>query len=421
MNFHIITLGCKINQYESQAITESLARRGLNCSSTPQEAEIIIINSCAVTTRAVRDLKKCCRRMARQNHTAKIIVTGCAAQVFEQELQSLDEVAQVVAQTHKTRFLQGLEQLESTSCQEQDFFISDFYRSRAIVKVQDGCDHNCTYCIVPQTRGVPRSREPQIILQEIEGLLQKGFTEIIMGGINLRLYGRDLSPQKDFWDLLAFVCRQTMAAPENFRLRMSSLEPSELNSKALDCLNRYNQICPHLHVSLQSGSPAVLKKMNRSHCNPAELIRFCNDLKSIWPVYALGADLLTGFPGETHEDYLDTFRIMNQLPLTYAHVFPFSLRPGTPAARFSGQISSTLKKERAASLQAAALCCKQKFLQKVLSQPKLQVVIENENRGMSEYYIECTVLDTFPELPPRSMIQAQPLSVQDKGLCVKAL
>lgn len=421
MNFHIITLGCKINQYETQAITESLVRNGYSLLTEPDSAENIIINSCAVTSRAVRDLKKICRRLGRICPQSRIIITGCAAQVLEQELTSMNEVHSVIPQSKKTSLLSGLDLNSSSNSAGSDFYISDYFRARAVVKVQDGCNHRCSYCIVPQTRGNPVSRPKEVILKEIMGLLDKNFSEIILGGINLRLYGQDLSEPIDFWDLINYLRSHLPSPVQNlFRLRLSSLEPSELNTKALDTLSRDQLICPHLHISLQSGSSEILRKMNRSHYSPNDLLDFSKQLKSVWQVFAVGADILVGFPGETSADFQKTRELVHELPLTYAHVFPYSPRPGTPAARFKGQINQKEKKYRSAELDAVIQDKKTDFIMKLCKLNELELSMETPFKGMSQYYVECRVKNS-QKLKPRQMIKVKPLLVDQNKLIVQAI
>ncbi len=417
MQFHIITLGCKINQYESQAIAEALQGNGLELVDRPELAREIIINSCAVTSRAVRDLKKICRQTGRINPHARISITGCAAQVLEPELSALPEVHRVIPQKHKSLLLNGLNPSEVTE-NIPEYSISDYFRSRAVVKVQDGCTHKCSYCIVPLTRGKSKSRSPEVILDEIIRLLSRGFSEITLGGINLRLFGRDLSPQMDFWDLVNFLQKKLLISPrQKFRIRLSSLEPSELNQKALATLAGSEMLCPHLHISLQSGSRDVLEKMIWGHYAPWNLINFSGKLKAEWPLYSMGADILAGFPGETDRDFEQTLELVHNLPLSYAHVFPYSPRPGTPAAGFPDQVAEKRKKSRTGRINNLIQVKKKDFLHRLTLERKLDMVMETQTRGMSEYYVEGLLEKDF-FLKPRQMLEVKPLRMQDGKLIV---
>ncbi len=419
MYFQIITLGCKINQYESQALAESLMNLGLLQVDNAQGADTVIINSCAVTSRAVRDLKKTSRQTARLNPEAKIIITGCAAQVLEGELSLLPEVDMVIPQKKKVFLLKGLDPVLWKDSPPSSYAISNYFRARAVVKVQDGCSHKCTYCIVPLTRGESVSRMPGAILDEIVRLADKGFGEIILGGINLRLYGRDIHPPMDFWDLVDFLHKKLYPSrKEKLRIRLSSLEPSELTRKGLDILAGCSMLCPHLHISLQSGSPKILKRMNRGHYHPLDLMGFSQELKSIWPVYSMGADILAGFPGETRADFQQTLELVQSLPLSYAHIFPYSPRPGTPAAGFSGQVSPREKKSRTSFLNDKISRKKKDFIQRLTMEKELNLIMESRTGGMSEYYVECRL--TGEELgEPGQTVRVRPVKALENRLIVQ--
>jgi MiaB-like tRNA modifying enzyme len=431
--FYITTLGCKINQYETQAIIEAWENRGNVLVAEPGQAEIIIVNSCAVTANAVRDLKKLLRKLAQATPGAKIIVAGCAAEVMEQELQKLKEVDSVIPQSQKAILLHPDFPALQTSNMEYrtsssifpPFHITNYFRARAVVKIQDGCSHKCTYCIVPLTRGPSRSREPEAIFDEIERLLNNGLKEISLCGINLRHFGRDLSPKTDFWNLLLQI--QQKFGPEwqgKARIRISSLEPSELTDKALNALSQATLVCPHLHISLQSASPDVLKRMNRAHYHPEQLEKFIEQLKNIWPLFGLGMDILVGFPGESEQDFQATYDFCARIPLSYAHVFPYSKRPHTVAARFSNQIPAHIKKERAAILRELIRKKKTLFLNKLVKLPRVHLVLENENQGMTEYYVQARLQKSGSafcsrQTHPRLLIKAMPVGIDGISLMLK--
>ena len=333
------------------------------------------------------------------------------------------------------------------------FAVSGYDRSRAVLKVQDGCSHRCTYCIVPLARGRARSRSMEESLGEARRLLAAGFREIVISGVNLRQYGRDLAGQSgdktfarsgsDFWDLLALLDREL--SPEwagRARLRVSSLEPGQLGQKALDVLGASRMAAPHLHLSLQSGSPSVLRRMGRGHYDPATLPEFLAGLRAVWTVFGLGADILTGFPGESEAEFQEGLALCRSLPLTYAHVFPYSRRPGTAAAAMDGQLPAPVKKERAAALRAMAQEKKQAFLHSLLELPLMNVVFEDrgepseeraaeagpdganaeQGRGVNEFYADCR-LDASESLPAaplaRVLTLVRPLRVQGGALVVR--
>ena len=264
--------------------------------------------------------------------------------------------------------------------------------------MQDGCSHGCSYCIVPLTRGRSVSRPPGDILAEMTRLHGAGFQELILSGINLRQYGRDFprsAPIRDFWSLLVWL--EARLAPDwtgRARWRLSSLEPGQLGEAALAALGESRLVAPHLHISLQSGSSSVLRRMGRGHYDPAALPEFLGALRRVWPVMGLGADILMGFPGESGAEFAETRAFVADLPLTYAHVFPFSPRPGTAAAVMPGQVPRGAAEERAAIIRAVAEDKKEAFLRFLLERPgggALRMLLESRDTGLgvSEYYASC--------------------------------
>jgi MiaB/RimO family radical SAM methylthiotransferase len=435
-SFHIITLGCKVNQYESEALRQAWLKAGHRELMSPLGADLILINSCAITSKAISDLRAVSRRVRRLAPQGEILVTGCAAEAFPRE-SSLLPVDALVPQRKKTTLLRyldaeigagGLSPPVETAF--PDFSISDYGRSRAVLKIHDGCSQHCTYCIVPSGRGPSVSRPWQAVLAEAGRLVGAGFREIILNGVNLRQYGNDLPGKPDFWDLLA---RLTAAfAPEwggagheerqALRFRISSLEPGQLNPKALDTIAKSKLVAPHLHLSLQSGSVSILRKMGRGHYNVKVVQDFSDSLKQIWPKFALGADFIVGFPGETETDFTATLEICAQLPLTYAHVFPYSRRPGTAAAKLPGQISQEVKKERAARLRKLISRKKQDFLQSQLKLDRVWVIPEEgrKGRGINEFYSACRFSGTdFPQ--GKNILPARPTAVEKETLLVQRI
>jgi len=451
MDFYLTTFGCKVNQYESRVIHEAWQAMGHAPASEASQAGIILVHTCAVTGKAVADLRKAVAVLHRQAPRTPIIVTGCAAQTFAPMLRSLPGVTLVVGLDQRGNLLRGPRALLRSAPEPlahspvmlagiSDFTHPDKPRARAQVKVQDGCTHRCTYCIVPLARGNSRSREPRAVLEEIQRLLSAGFREISLIGINLRLYGRDLHPVLDFWDLLGML--QSQLAPQwagRARLRLSSLDPAMLGPKAFDCLAGSGEgfmagsgvasgaafgaaseaasglVCPHLHLSVQSASPRVLRNMGRGHYAPETILEFCVALRNSLPCYALGLDLLTGFPGEEAADFDQTLDFCRDLPLTYAHVFPFSPRPGTPAADRPDQIPHHLRQSRAKTLRNLARSKNQAFLTELKTLENLTMVVENDDpvQGKCEYYVPCRLVDHSPSHRPKSLLRVKPLAVKD--------
>ncbi len=420
--FWITTLGCKINQYESESVRERWLRMGYEQAESDAEAHEIIINSCAVTQAALRDLRQTVRGINRRNPEGKIIIAGCAAQVFANELSELPGVADVIPQERKFELLKLDEQPEATdgSTIFQPFEIDDYERSRAVVKVQDGCSHRCTYCIVPITRGPSVSRAADDVLKEISRLLEAGFREMIISGINLSHYGREFEEKIDFWDLMERIEDEFGAEWAGLaRLRISSLEPGQLKERALEIFTKSKLICPQLHLSLQSGDRQVLKRMGRGHYKPEDVLVFLDKLKEIWPVFGLGADILTGFPGETEEEFQNTLEFCRKLPLSYAHVFPYSIRPGTAAASMKGQMDGPTKKERGRILRGLVEEKKQEFLQKISEMDSLKVLFQNKNKGICEFYSTCILEEGFENEVPRDLVEVKPVRADNDSLLVK--
>lgn len=450
--FHIVTLGCKINQYESHALREAWTAHGCAETDDPAAADVVLFNSCAVTAKAVAEVRAAVRRVRRANADAELVVTGCAAQVLADKLAASFPDATIVPQERKDELLsrpplptaqddpppdtrpgteaadkgQGDDDAPPCGPRFQEFTIHGFNRTRAVAKVQDGCSHRCTYCIVPATRGPAVSRPMDAAVAEVRRLFQAGWHEVTLSGINLRQYGRDLAPQCDFWDLFTSLDRDL--GPEwagRARLRISSLDPGQLGPKALDALAASRLACPHLHLSLQSLAPDVLRRMGRGHYGPEDILSWAQEMKTIWPVFGLGADLLTGFPGESEADFRLTLAHAAELPLSYAHVFPYSQRPGTPAATYPDQVPGPVKKARAKALRELAQDKKHAFLARLAEAagkdaPPLHVVLESTApaRGVSQYYADCTFDGPLPGARLRGLVAARPLRVRRGRLLV---
>lgn len=467
--FFIVTFGCKVNQYETQSLREAWQKLGGTECAVPAEADVLCVNSCAVTAKGERDARNAVFRLRREAPQARLILTGCAARLFAQYRPRpgaiWDAPDLLVPQENKGRLLAGpwitpqdacipfveakapaMAKIPSATNAPTDFppfQIQTFKRARPVLKVQDGCAHRCTYCIVPLTRGKPRSRHPDAILAEARRLLAGGHAEIMISGINLGQYGRHSPEHGSFWDLLLTL--DAALAPEFFgraRLRISSLEPSQLDARGRDALLSCRMLCPHLHISLQHASQSVLKRMGRGHYTAAMLEEAVEFLALHWPVMGLGADILTGFPGETEEDLRQLLELLERLPLSYAHVFPYSRRPGTAADGFDGQLPQALKLERAARLREAVARRRRAFLQGQLALPRMLVAADSLKspgpasgkhtsgggekeaaalcKGVNEFYAPCF----FRPSPAMTgglsgLLAARPVGVTDKGLTVE--
>ncbi|WP_051445177.1 radical SAM protein [Desulfocurvus vexinensis] len=487
--FHCLTLGCRINQYETQALREAWAALGLTETGDPGRAGVILVNSCAVTAKAVAGLRAALRRLARQSPGARLVLTGCAAQAHGAELARAFPGLAVVPQARKAELLAGPPgppgapaltapspgtSLPATTraaatapgafgtpvpapappgARPPDpagaapaaapaapapgdaapgllaapaaprafppFAVRGSARARAAVMVQDGCSQGCAYCIVPLTRGGPVSREPGAVIAEVDALFAAGWREAVLSGVNLRQYG--LGQGRDFWDLLAAV--DAALAPRwagRARLRLSSLDPAQLGPRALDVLGAARLVCPHLHLSLQSLAPAVLRRMGRGHYGPEGVADAVAGLGSIWPVFGLGADILTGFPGETEDEFRQTLAGCAKLPLSYAHVFPYSPRPGTAAARLPRQLPGPEKTARATALRAVACAASEAFARRAAALPGVDVVLEygDPRRGVSEHFTPCRLTGPAPGAAPRDLVRARPVAARGAELDV---
>ncbi len=422
--FYLNTLGCRVNQYESQALTESLQKQGLLPVQDPGQANYIYINSCAVTARAIRDLNRLIRSVRAKSPRAWIIVTGCAAQFLGRELDRPKEVDFILPQAQKKHLLANIlpRNLDQDSFGDQDYRITDYFRSRPVIKVQDGCIRGCSYCIVPRTRGASKSRSPDEILEEIQGLLAKGFAEVVLSGINLGLYGREWETNPDFWDLIRYLEHNLAPAwAGKARIRLSSLDPAQLDSKALNTIADSRMLCPHFHLAVQSGSPKILKQMHRGYYHPGDITWFVHELQKIYSLFALGADFLVGFPGEGPEEFLATRELVQALPLSYAHVFTYSPRPGTPAAKYPQKVPEKEKKRRSAEIKELVQAKTRAFASRLQQQKELDLVMEKPGRGMSEYFFECHIQEGIQESLPASMVKSRPLKLEGSKLWVEVI
>ena len=314
------------------------------------------------------------------------------------------------------------------------FHIDGFRRARPVLKVQDGCSHGCAYCIVPLTRGPARSRPPKDCLAEMRRLLEAGYREIMISGINLRQYAMRDEGCRDFWDLLSYQDRELApewgggARPDPARFRISSVEPAQLTERGIATLAETRMVCPHLHLSLQSGSADVLKAMRRGHYTPEALLSAVEGVAKLWPRFGLGADILMGFPGETEAHVLETLEVVRSLPLTYAHVCPYSARPGTVAAELPDQVGKAVRQERAARVRAVVEAKREAFWKDTLTCERLLVALDcNEDagsasgqHGVDECYVPCR-LRTPLRGEGHTLIPVRPVSVSRKGVIVEPL
>ncbi|MEG2172173.1 MAG: MiaB/RimO family radical SAM methylthiotransferase [Desulfovibrionaceae bacterium] len=434
--FHIMTFGCKVNQYESQALREAWCALG-GVEVPRAEAQVTVVNSCAITARAERETRNALYRLARENPQGQRILTGCSAHLVGPALQntaqdSVQLVHAVIGAPQKSVLLEGPWSVlrgDHNTMQAglyPPFSIAHYHRTRPVIKVQDGCSHRCTYCIVPVARGSATSRAPHQVVEEARRLLGAGHREIMLSGINLAQYGRNCPDYGDFWDLLTLLDREL--APEwagVARFRISSLEPGQLNTRGIETLSRCAMLCPHLHISLQSGSDTVLRRMGRGHYTARQLVDAIQLLQQHWPRMGLGADILTGFPGEKAEHLTETLEVVDALPLTYAHVFPYSRRPQTPATDFAEQVPHHEKLRRAASIRAAVEKKQDAFLHELLTLDVSHVVLDGAKgcKGVNEFYTQCRLVSprgsTTKKVSREGIVRAKPVAVDKAALVVE--
>lgn len=383
--FYIETLGCKVNQYESDGIALGLESRGWEKAGSAGEAALFIINTCAVTSKAGMQSRQAVRRVIRENPEARVIVTGCHAQTARELIRDIDQVDQVICHVDKTKIAAHIQeicedktplQFKQTILGENGSF-SDFDHTvtgkmtRPYLKIQDGCNQFCSYCIVPYARGGSCSMPEADVFRHLKKLDQKGYREVIITGIHTGMYGLDLSPPTT---LLALLKKINETRPMH-RIRVSSIEPGELNSGIIELAQPDGVLCDHFHIPLQSGDDDILKKMRRPYPSSvfAEVVKH---IKNTLPYAAVGADVLIGFPGETDTQFENTYRLIESLPVSYLHVFPFSPREGTPAWHFKPKVDSNIIKDRCAAMRALGRKKKKAFILSNLNRP-LEGLIQN--------------------------------------------
>ena len=351
----ITTLGCKVNQYDSAAIEEALTKEGWSIVDFKTPADLYIINTCTVTHKTDYQSRQLIRRAQKTNPRARIIVTGCYAQAAPASLQKIPGVSLILGNREKQRitdFITGQPldnahpQVVVSSIKEAFTFTDPPLRSfskhtRAFLKIQDGCESFCSYCIVPHVRGKCRSLYPKDVLQRLATLASQGYKEVVLTGIHLSAYGIDHTPHSSLLELMQSIER-TKPLP---RIRLSSLEPMDISPELADLISSSSTICPHLHLPLQSGDDDVLQRMKRPY-NRSDFAAIIAELVSKIPHLCLGVDVMVGFPGETEVQFENTYNLLNDLPISYFHIFPYSRRENTEAASFPDQTSPATIKSR---------------------------------------------------------------------------
>jgi len=381
------TLGCKTNQFESASMQETLQAAGYSVIPFEEGADLVIANTCTVTSATDAQSRNLIRRARRFNATCRVVVTGCYAQIDPEALHDLPGVSLVIGNEEKQRLLDFLKKKngEPTNIEVSDIrqvqsiclppLTSFAGHSRAFVQIQNGCDAFCSYCIIPYARGASRSACPDEILQRVAKLVASGYPEIVLTGIHIGGYGADLHPKLTLNDLV----RQIELETGVHRLRLGSLEPTELTDELLTTMAASPVICPHLHIPLQAGDDSVLQRMGRTY-DREFFARLVRKVRAALPSAAICLDVITGFPGETEQEFANTYDLIADLPISDLHVFPYSRRPGTPAASLPGQVPGNVSRLRAEQLRRLATEKYRQFAENFLGQ-ELEVVVESGSRG----------------------------------------
>ncbi|MFI0395801.1 tRNA (N(6)-L-threonylcarbamoyladenosine(37)-C(2))-methylthiotransferase MtaB [Paracoccus jiaweipingae] len=392
------TLGCRLNAYESEAMREMAQAAGLEGA--------VVVNTCAVTAEAVRKARQEIRRLSRENPGAPIIVTGCAAQTEPQTFAAMPEVTRVIGNHEKMQpetwvGLRAPDLIGDTEKVQVDdimsvretagHLIDGFGRHRAYVQVQNGCDHRCTFCIIPYGRGNSRSVPAGVVVEQIKRLVGRGFNEVVLTGVDLTSWGADLPGQPRLGDLVMRILR---LVPDLPRLRISSIDSIEADQNLMLAIASEPRLMPHLHLSLQAGDDMILKRMKRRHLRD-DAIRFCEDARKLRPDIVFGADIIAGFPTETDAMFENSVRLVSECGLTFLHVFPYSARKGTPAARMPAVTGGVIR-DRAARLRAVGDAALAAHLQ-AQHGTRHTVLTEGPRLGRTEQFTEVRFDTDQPE------------------------
>jgi len=400
----VITFGCRLNTYESEVMRSQAEAAGLN--------NAILVNTCAVTGEAVRQARQAIRRARRDNPHARIIVTGCAAQTEKQTFAEMAEVDAVLGNEEKLKAASYRALPDFGVSAEEKLRVNDIMsvrhtapqmvrhidgHVRAFIQVQNGCDHRCTFCIIPYGRGNSRSVPMGAVVDQARNLVDSGYREIVLTGVDATSYGADLPGEPTLGLLAKTLLKQV---PDIRRLRLSSIDSIEVDRHLMDLIADESRFMPHLHLSLQHGDDMILKRMKRRHLR-ADALRFIEDVRRLRPEISFGADMIAGFPTETEDMFENSVRLAEEAEIAHLHVFPYSPRAGTPAARMP-QLDRALIKDRAARLRATGQMLHQRHLDKMVGTRQWLLV---ENNGLA--HTENFTLVTVPGLRPRDIVEVK--------------
>jgi threonylcarbamoyladenosine tRNA methylthiotransferase MtaB len=408
--------GCRLNAYELEAMKDLAGRAGLQ--------NAVVVNTCAVTAEAVRKARQDIRKLRKANPEARLIVTGCAAQTEPETFAQMAEVDAVIGNTEKMHgatwqglaadFIGASEAVQVDdimSVTETAGHLIDGFgtRSRAYVQVQNGCDHRCTFCIIPFGRGNSRSVAAGVVVDQIKRLVDKGFNEVVLTGVDLTSWGADLPSAPKLGDLVMRILR---LVPDLPRLRISSIDSIEVDENLMQAIATEPRLMPHLHLSLQAGDDMILKRMKRRHLRD-DAIAFCTEAKRLRPDMTFGADIIAGFPTETEDMFANSLALVEDCDLTWLHVFPYSARPGTPAARMPA-VNGAVIKERAAQLRAAGQRRVMQHLNAQVGQTH-SILMESPTMGRTAQFAEVQFEATQPE---GQIVTARIAGTEDNHLTV---
>ncbi len=367
---HVVNFGCRLNAREAGIMSRHLESGGVE--------NTIVVNTCAVTSEAERQARQMVRRLRREHPSATIVATGCASEIDHQTWAAMPEIDRVVANALKTR----RETWTTVPAAPQP--VTPATKARTPVEVQNGCDHHCTFCIIPRGRGPSRSRPAEDVIDDVSKIVSSGCNEVVLTGVDITAWGQDLPERPRLGNLVHAILA---GVPELPRLRLTSLDVAEVDKTLLDAIACEERLMPHLHLSLQAGDPMILKRMRRRH-TPEDAVRFCRTVRRLRPDIVFGADLIAGFPTESDDMFANTLAHVDDCGLTWLHVFPYSERPGTPAARMPA-LPRQVRKERAARLRQAGSAAASSFLDSLVGSAS-SVLVESPGRGRTEHYAPVT-------------------------------
>jgi threonylcarbamoyladenosine tRNA methylthiotransferase MtaB len=409
--FFFRTFGCKLNQADSASVRGALLQHGMTEAAAPEDADLIVVNTCTVTNKADQGARQQIRRLKRLSPSARILVTGCYAERDAELLNSMPEVDQVFGLSRKKELHQYItgyvpDNLDFGGLEFESHFGE---KSRAFLKVQEGCDMKCTFCVIRVVRGKSRSLEIEEIIRRIRSLKDQGFAEVVLTGIHLGLWGRDLGIKgvgKGLLELLRRIAEQ----PDMPQIRLNSLEPYVIKPELLQLISQADCFAHHLHLSIQSGSERILRLMKRRP-NVPQMYEMMQTAKEMMPGVGLGADVIVGFPGETEEDFEETYRLMTEAPFSYAHVFAYSDRPGTEATDMKDKVPGNIISDRSARLRSAIAANNLRFREAMIGNSYRAVMLQtNGHPGrtsvLTDNYIHVDI-DELPGVDPQKIQQVR--------------